>query len=119
MSGGQPGQFGATVEVFGTLTTPGPGVAVVSTGVLPAGVWEVAVEAGYGAVADTAINNMQLKFGAAALVTCILPAVAGSNDTFAGVRVITNGVNSINVSTVAAASAGAIYNARIIARRVA
>lgn len=106
------------------VAAPGAGATIATVVNPPAGTYEVVVNSFIGGttVAANEVTNMRLTVGGIA-VGRILNSVPGTSGavsvTQTKFRVVVNGAQSINVIAVAAATAGSIYSASIVASRIA
>lgn len=107
----------------GKQAAPGAGTAIATSGNLAAGTWDIEVTTFIGGttVANLEMNNMNLKFGATQL--CLLgnpvPGTTGATDMGKyKCRIDVPAPTPVSVTAVAAATAGSIYFAHIVATRV-
>lgn len=112
-----------SVAARATVVAPGAGGAVVTiaAGSLPAGTYDVDVNAifdvGAPVAADT--NNMEFRRGAAVITSLQLLPVITNIGIMRRFRMIMDGATALSVNATAAGTAGVGYNASIIATRVA
>lgn len=112
-----------SVSAYGTATAPAAGGAIVTlaAGSLPAGVYDVNVTARYDGTPGTGErDNMELRAGATVKRRILINDVADNyGDRAADMRVYLDGATALSVNATAIGTAGAIYTALLIARRVA
>lgn len=111
-----------TVSNAGTVVAPGVGAAIVTiaSGSLPAGVYEVKVNAGLAlgtpAVAD--VNNMELRKAAVVISDLTVVAALAVSATTVFPRIKLDGAQALSVNATGAGTAGVSYSASITATRV-
>jgi hypothetical protein len=104
-------------QASGSVTAPGAGVAIATITAPPPGVYEVRVYATLTGTAETALQNLRLRENGATLYT--LPSLSTFALAWVFPRVEVNeGGGNLDLIAVAAATAGAIYNATLIATRI-
>jgi hypothetical protein len=104
-------------QASGSVTAPGAGAAIASIAALPPGVYEVRVHATLTGTAETALQNLRLRENGNTLYT--LPSLSTFALTWIFPRVEVNeGGGNLDLIAIAAATAGAIYNATLIATRI-
>lgn len=108
----------ATLQVGGSVTTPGAGAAIATlNGLTVGGIYEITVFPSYGVIGDVA-NNMKLELNSGGQQV-VVPVQGGNNTVpVASVYVEVATTAAVTVNAVAAGAAGSVYNAIIIARRV-
>jgi hypothetical protein len=104
---------GTSASAAGTVTTPAGGAAIVTSGALTVGTYEVQVLVGYGGVADV-FNNMQLQVGATVIGRLYAVATVNSAPTVQLFTLSVPAATAVTVNAVAAGAAGSIYEAVII-----
>lgn len=111
------GGIAPTLQVAGQATAPGANGAVATLTGLPAGVYSVLVQVGYGTTGG-AINDMQLAVGTTVIGALYVIPVANSGPTSTWLSrvVVPNANGSIEVQAVAGAAG--VYNASITATRL-
>lgn len=107
---------GGSSQASGAVTAPAAGAAIASL-VIPAGTrWEVTATVNYGATGDVA-NNMQ--FEVAGVVQCAVPVQGVANGVPDSITFLVAGGQTVSINAIAAGAAGCVYNAVIVARKVA
>jgi hypothetical protein len=98
------------------VTTPAA-LATIASGSLPAGTYDIFVQATVGGtVAAVDLGNM--TFAAAALTARLANANNGSPGSFGPFQVTLSGIQAITIAAVNLATTGAVYAATITATRV-
>ena len=106
-----------------TVTSPAAGAAIATTPQLSVGTWDIEVITFIGGttVASLEATNMRLTVGAAAIGRVLNPVPGTSGGVAAGnlrVRYVVNSAAPASVVAVSAATAGAVYSASIVAKKV-
>src|SRR5262249_51180098 len=114
----------ATANAGGTAAAPALGATVATITPGTAGLWEVygtVGVAGTAVVAQAESNNFQLLQNASAKINpiaCNATAAASSNVAIPAVILNLGATDTVNVTTVRAATAATVYSASLVARRV-
>lgn len=118
--GTQPSVLVDSLGVTGRAVAPAA-LTVIATITPPAGTYDIEVFAHYDAGVPSAaeINNMQFREGAVVVSVLSVLAVANVYSPARRFRRVLDGINAIDVQSIAVATAGVGYNAEITAIRVA
>jgi hypothetical protein len=108
-----------SVTAAGSVTSAGAGAQIAATGILPAGLWEIWVSLILGGTpaAATDQNNIKLR-NVQTNLPLIVPGAGGVPYLNGPFRYQSAGLLNANVASIAAATAGAIYSALIIANQI-
>ena len=113
----------STLVATGSVTAPGAGADVAQIADVPSGLYEVRVIIALTATAETALRNLRLREGGRTIADA-LPSLSGLNVLITLPRVEINpdtadDLVDLDLIAIAAGTAGAVYNATLIATRIA
>lgn len=104
-----------------TAPAAGQAIATIAAGSLPAGTYDVQVQAQFdlGAPAAADTNNMEFRRGATVVSSLDVLPVINVYSPVAIFRCVLDGATALSINATAAGTAGVGYNASLIAVRVA
>jgi len=110
-------------SVYGSATAPGAGAAIssIASAQLPAGYYQIDVEASIDAGAPAAADrdNMEVREGATTIKRIVVNPVSNTVPARVSVRRVLDGATNVSVNAVGAGTASVVYRASITATRLA
>jgi hypothetical protein len=102
-----------SLEAEGSVTGPGAGAAIATTGALAAGEYTVQGVISLGGTTAAADgNNFELKVGATVVTVLEIPSASGSQASFGPIVVAVPAATAVTVNAVAAGTGTAVYTAQ-------
>lgn len=107
-----------SVQLRGSIVTPGVGSAVVVVGAPAAGVYEIVAMARYGGVPDV-IDNMDVRIQGSPIIGG-LPVQPVANGEVIPIKMIRrlNGAQNITINAVAAGAAGSVFIGYLVVTKI-
>ena len=102
-----------------SVTSPGAGATIASLAAPPAGKYLIDVTVFLSGTAETALKNLRLLYNGATKVDTIPSISAGGVLTFRVPYASLDGTNPVTLIAIGAGVVGAVYNAVIVATRLA